>query len=67
MAAARVRAYEPPHSLASSLAAFGTRRMVHFAQWRARREARAELAHGPAGARDQVFRGLIQINLIRPR
>jgi hypothetical protein len=37
---------------------------VHFAEWRARREMQAELAR-PRTA--QVFRGLVQINLIRPR
>lgn len=64
---AKVRPYEPRSSLVGSLAAFGTRRMIHFAQWRARREARAQLARGPADAPDQVFRGFIQINLIRSR
>jgi hypothetical protein len=36
---------------------------VRLAQWRGRRQARDELARGPS---DQVFRGFIQINLIRP-
>jgi hypothetical protein len=36
---------------------------MRFAAWRARREMEAELAHG----RGQLFRGLVQINLIRLR
>jgi hypothetical protein len=49
--------------VAGRVAAFATRRAVAFAQWRARREVQAELAR----PRDQVFRGVIQINLIRSR
>ena len=47
------------------LAAFGTRNAVRFAAWRARREARA-LEHAPK-SRDPVYRGFVQINLIRPK
>lgn len=71
------RVYEAPprRTWAGALAAFGTRRVVRFAQWRARREARAALEQGSsrlaarlaARPSDQLFRGFIQINLIRPR
>jgi hypothetical protein len=50
-------------TLGGALAAFGTRRLVRFAAWRARRESR-KTAVRPS---DQVFRGFVQINLIRPR
>ena len=49
-----------------SLAAFGVRRMVHFAQWRALVQARREARTAPARPSEQVFRGFIQINMIRP-
>lgn len=52
--------HEPRRSILGSLAAFGARRMVRFAQWRARRAIRAT-----AEPSDQVFRGFVQINLIR--
>jgi hypothetical protein len=39
-----------------------TRGLVRIAQWRGRRQAQADLAR----SNGQVFRGLIQINLIRP-
>jgi hypothetical protein len=43
--------------------AFGARTAARFVVWRARREARA--VAGPT--RPHLFRGFIQINLIRPR
>jgi hypothetical protein len=46
------------------MAAFATRRAVRFVQWRARREVQTELARP---CQPQVFRGFVQINLIRPR
>jgi len=49
--------------LLGSIAAFGARRMIGYARWRARREAQALRAR-PS---DQQFRGFVQINVIRPR
>jgi len=43
--------------------AFGMRRALAFAEWRARREIQAELRR----PRSQVYRGFVQINLIRMR
>lgn len=48
-------------TLMGRLAAFGTRSAVRFAFWRAAREARREVRRQD----EQVFRGFIQINLIR--
>ncbi|WP_309089601.1 hypothetical protein [Phenylobacterium sp.] len=45
------------------IGAFGMRRALAFAEWRARREIQAELRR----PRSQVYRGFIQINLIRTR
>ena len=47
------------------MAAFGTRTLVRFAQWRGRKDAKRELRHGGGGP--PVFRGFIQINLVRLR
>jgi len=44
-------------------AAFGARNAARLAFWRARRETRAT----DARPMEPVFRGFIQINLIRPR
>jgi hypothetical protein len=59
---ATIPLYEPPprRTLLGALAAFGARRVMGVARWRARREIRAQMK--PSG---QVFRGFIQINLIR--
>jgi hypothetical protein len=51
------------------MAAFGTRNLVRFAQWRGRRSAERDLkaeARARPGA-SPVFRGFIQINLIKSR
>jgi len=40
---------------------------LKFVEWQGRREARAELRRGVAPGQPQVFRGFIQINLVRPR
>jgi hypothetical protein len=60
MAATQPYELRPRRTMMGSLAAFGTRRMIDFAHWRARREVRAQMRPS-----DQVFRGFIQINLIR--
>jgi hypothetical protein len=52
----------PRRTWTGRLAAFGTRRLIGFARWRGRRDVQAALSR-PS---DQVFRGFIQINLIRP-
>jgi len=62
MAATRPYEPRPRRTMLGSIAAFGARRMLDFGRWRARREARAELRPS-----DQVFRGFIQINVIRLR
>jgi hypothetical protein len=43
------------------MGAFGLRRAVAFAEWRARREIQAELRR----PRSHIYRGFVQINLIR--
>jgi hypothetical protein len=60
MATIRPVQLEPRRTLWGSLAAFGTRRMVRYAQWRARRDG------PPPRPSDQMFRGFVQINVIRP-
>jgi hypothetical protein len=62
MAATRPYESRPRRTMMGSLAAFGSRRMLDFARWRARREARVQMRPS-----DQVFRGFIQINVIRLR
>jgi hypothetical protein len=57
------RAAEPRRTLRGALAAFGVRRLVGFARWRARREAWAVVGRPSA----QVFRGFVQINLIQAK
>jgi hypothetical protein len=58
---ARIPRLEPERrSMLGSLAAFGARRMLGVARWRARREVQAQMRRS-----EQVFRGFIQINLIR--
>jgi hypothetical protein len=59
---ATIPLYEPPprNTFLGSLAAFGTRRLLGVARWRARREIRAQMRPS-----QQAFRGFIQINLIR--
>jgi hypothetical protein len=52
----------PRRTWTGRLAASGTRRLIGFARWRGRRDAKAALSR----PNDQVFRGFIQINLIRP-
>jgi hypothetical protein len=58
-----VRTTEARRSLVGRAAAFGARNAARLAFWRARREARAT----DARPMEPVFRGFIQINLIRPR
>jgi hypothetical protein len=60
MAATRPYELRPRRTMLGALAAFGSRRMLGFARWRALREARAQMRPS-----EQVFRGFIQINLIR--
>ncbi|MGA0607044.1 hypothetical protein ACO2Q0_13705 [Phenylobacterium sp. VNQ135] len=49
--------------LLDRLGAFGARRALAFAEWRARREIQAELRR----PRAQSYRAFIQVNLIRGR
>lgn len=50
-------------TLLDSLGAFGARRALAFAEWRARREIQAELRR----RRTQLYRAFVQINVIRSR
>jgi hypothetical protein len=60
-----MRRVAPRRGLAGALAAFAARRLAGFAAWRARAAARRAGRSGRPS--DQVFRGFVQINLIRPR
>jgi hypothetical protein len=55
---------EPRRTWLGSVAAFGARRMVRFAQWRALGRARREVRQAARGRLAPQFRGFIQINRI---